>query len=355
MSLRKAISMAELGQLPDSVIRFGIRRLLTGRLRREEARYAGGEGEAFERLLHELRASPIAVSTSDANRQHYEVPADFFRQVLGARMKYSSCLWPRKETTLDESEKEMLALTCERAALRDGMRILELGCGWGSLTLWMAEHYPSSRITAVSNSASQRRFIEECCRERGLDNVVVLTVDMNDFDPGAAFDRVVSVEMFEHMRNVGELMRRIRGWLAPEGRLFVHIFCHRKFTYLFRTEDDADWMGRYFFTGGMMPSEDLLVRVQDSLKLDESWRVNGVHYARTLLAWLARMDARRETVLPVMAQVYGAEDALRWFGRWRLFFLSCAELFAWNHGKDWFVAHYRFRIQDSGADFPLPA
>jgi cyclopropane-fatty-acyl-phospholipid synthase len=234
----------------------------------------------------------------------------------------------------------MLALTCERAQLADGQQVLELGCGWGSLTLWMAAHYPQSRITAVSNSASQRRHILERARTRGLGNVQVLTADMAHFRPPDRYDRVVSVEMFEHMRNWPELLRRIRSWMQPGARALVHVFCHRTHSYLFETGGRTDWMGRYFFTGGMMPAESLMLHCQDDLRVRHHWRVNGRHYARTLRAWLENMDARRPALLPVLAQAYGETDARRWFGRWRLFMMACEELFAWRGGTEWYVAQY---------------
>jgi cyclopropane-fatty-acyl-phospholipid synthase len=284
-----------------------------------------------------LRDGPVAPVPEKANEQHYEVPAEFFLGALGRHLKYSSAYWPVGVESLDEAEATMLALTCERADLQDGQEILELGCGWGSLTLWMAEHYPNARITAVSNSASQREFI----LGRAPGNVEVITADMNEFDVDRKFDRVVSVEMFEHMRNYDELFRRVARWLKEDGKLFVHVFCHKEHAYPFETEGDDNWMGRYFFTGGQMPSFDLFRSVQDSLALEEAWEVNGTHYGKTSEAWLENLDARRDAVLPVLERTYGRKEAARWFHRWRLFFLACAELFAFRSGKEWVVSHAR--------------
>lgn len=335
---KTAIELMERRLVPDWLTRIGIRRLLAERLRSEEQRIGDKE-----QLIRELRHSPIALHTRQANEQHYELPPDFFQQVLGRHLKYSGCYWPDEMTTLDEAEAAMLALTCERAQLADGQEILELGCGWGSLSLWMAEHYPRSRIVAVSNSRDQRLYIEEQCRRGGIDNVQVLTADMNDFYTDRRFDRVVSVEMFEHMRNYRELLSRINAWLRPGGVLFVHIFSHRRFAYPFETTGDDNWMGRYFFTGGIMPSHDLLFHFQEDLSLDAHWRIDGRHYQRTAEAWLARQDRRRDEILALFRRVYETRQAERWFQRWRVFFMACAELFGYREGEEWGISHYRFR------------
>ena len=333
------------GMLPDAVIRLGIRRLLRERLRTLPI----DAGEATERykqaFFDGVADAPIAVQTRRANEQHYEVPTRYFQAVLGPHLKYSSGLWePGHAADLVEglaaSEAAMLGLTCERAGLADGQDILELGCGWGSLTLWMAAHYPGSRILAVSNSQTQRAHIESEARARGLTNLEVRTCDMNDFTTDRRFDRVVSVEMMEHMRNHRALLGRITGWLKPEGRIFVHIFTHRQVPYLFEAVDDNDWMGRYFFAGGMMPPADLFAQFPDTVRVAAQWTVDGTHYAKTCEAWLQHQDRQRAALMPVFAEAYGAHQAVRWWNYWRVFYLACAELFAFRGGREWFVSHY---------------
>ena len=329
--------------LPDAAIRIGIRNLLGKKLREETHENAIVRSEALSAFIDELKRSPIAIKTADANEQHYEVPTEFFRLVLGPRMKYSSGYWPSESTTFAESEEVMLALTCERAALTDGLDILELGCGWGSLTLWMAEKYPASRITGVSNSATQKLHIEAEATRRGLSNIRIVTADMNVFEAGdSAFDRVVSVEMFEHMKNYQLLMAKVARWLRPGGKLFVHIFTHREFAYHFEGKDPSDWITRYFFEGGTMPSDDLLLYFQDDLAIEKHWRVSGTHYQRTSEAWLENMDAHEPTITPILERVYGKEQTDKWRAYWRVFFMSCAELWGFRGGNEWLVSHYRF-------------
>ncbi|MCC5793417.1 MAG: class I SAM-dependent methyltransferase [Chromatiales bacterium] len=324
-------------------MRAGMRRLMARRLTDEQA---GGPEAVFGRFMariDELRQSPVAIDTDKANEQHYEVPAGFFRQVLGPQLKYSCCYYGPEDRDLEAAEVRMLDMTCERAGLADGQRILELGCGWGSLTLWMASHYPGTEITAVSNSNSQREYILAQARMRGLGNVRVITADVNEFAIAEQFDRVVSVEMFEHMRNYATLLERIAGWLVPGGKLFVHIFCHRSLMYPFTVADESDWMSRWFFTGGLMPAESTLLYFQERLRIESQWRICGTHYQRTAEDWLARMDARRDPVMQELAAAYGADEARLWFNRWRMFFMAVAELFGYAGGGEWFVAHYRFR------------
>ena len=333
--------LAEAGAFPDPAVRFVIRRLLEGRLRQS---VWGDQSlrEAEERaLLASLERGPIAISVDAANEQHYEVPASFFEQVLGPRLKYSSCHWDSRTPDLGAAEEAMLTLTAARAGVEDGMRILDLGCGWGSFTLWAAERFPNAQLLGVSNSRLQRELILARAAERGLSNVRVETADINAFDPAERFDRVVSVEMMEHVRNHRALFERIAGWLAPGGAVFSHVFCHRERAYAYEVEGESDWMAKHFFTGGMMPSESLFGRYQDHLALRAQWRVGGEHYAHTCNAWLERLDSKRDTILPILSEVYG-QDATRWFQRWRLFFMACAELFAYRGGNEWFVSHYRW-------------
>jgi cyclopropane-fatty-acyl-phospholipid synthase len=341
--MKLLIDLADRAILPDPLIRLGIRRLDRIRLQQESRRYGVEPGKALSEFVTAMRHSPVALSTDMANQQHYELPAAFFENVLGNHLKYSSALWNDGVTDLDRAETDMLALTAGRAGLRDGMDILELGCGWGSLTLWNARHYPNSKITAVSNSASQRQFIERRCREHGIDNVQVITADMNQFSTDRRFDRIVSVEMFEHMRNWETLLSRINTWLAADGRLFVHIFTHRQYAYPFETDGGGNWMGRYFFTGGMMPSDDLIFNFNRELVVERHWRLNGRHYQKTADAWLANMDDRRETIMPILAGVYGQDQAALWFQRWRIFFMACSELWGYAGGEEWMVSHYRLK------------
>ncbi len=330
------IALAEHGLVPTPLVRRAIRDLCAQRLR--EARATGG----LERFLAQVAGARIAELPHFANAQHYEVPSDFFALVLGRHLKYSSALWPEGVCTLDDAEESMLALTCERAQLEDGHDILELGCGWGSLSLYMARRYPGSRITAVSNSATQRAFLES----RGVPNLEVRTADMNEFDPGRTFDRIVSVEMFEHMRDWRRLLERVASWLREDGRFFVHVFCHASHPYTFERAGDDNWMGRHFFSGGIMPSHGLLARVAPgSLTLESAWWLDGTHYQRTAAAWRENLEARRDSALAVLRRHYGPGASI-WYQCWRLFFLACEELFGYEDGREWGVGHYRLRRSD---------
>ena len=334
------LGLAERRLLPDAVVRAGIRRLCATRLRTPKT--LGDEAEVFQSCIADLRQSAIAQDTDAANRQHYELPPEFFLKCLGPRLKYSACYYPTGRETLAEAEEAMLALYADRAELGDGQEILELGCGWGSLTLWMAQQYPHARVTAVSNSRPQRQFIEARCRELGIDNVRVITCDINHLQlPGEQYDRCVSIEMFEHMRNYEVLMTRIASWLRPAGKLFVHIFCHRTLMYPFETHGEDNWMGRHFFTGGIMPAADTLLWFQRDLALEQRWLLDGRHYMRTAEDWLRNQDAHRAELMPLLEGVYG-EAAPWWFQRWRMFWMACAELFGYRGGNEWIVGHYRF-------------
>lgn len=291
-------------------------------------------------FIDKLKQSPIALVPEKANQQHYEVPAEFFNIALGKHKKYSSCIWKDNCLSLDQAEAEMLELSCERAELSNGVKILELGCGWGSLSLWMAEKYPNSEITSVSNSHSQKIFIDTEAQKRGLKNLTVITSDMNDFTSHQLYDRVVSIEMFEHMRNWPILLEKISSWLNPGGKLFIHIFCHKDTPYIFETEGAQNWMGRYFFSGGMMPAASTLLYMQDHFKVSRHWNVSGLHYQKTAKGWRDNLESHRAAAFSILREVYGEGNERLWYNRWRLFFMACEELFGFKNGNEWFVSHY---------------
>jgi cyclopropane-fatty-acyl-phospholipid synthase len=325
--------------IPDWLLRAAIRKILRNRLS-ELRGDVSKQQDRMRELLKGFRQGPIAVNTDNANEQHYEVPTEFFKLFLGRRMKYSACYWPQGVDRLDDSEEASLRQYCERAGVADGMDILELGCGWGSLSLWLAEHYPNSRILAVSNSRTQREYIQGQAQLRGFTNLAVQTANINDFVTDRRFDRVMSIEMFEHMRNYDCLMEKVASFLRRGGQLFVQIFAGSRFAFTMNT--DINWMARYFFAGGTIPSVDLLLHFQRDLDIVDQWRLNGTHYSRTLEAWLQRYDARRDEAMPILRRVYGEKDAPRWWVRWRLFFITCSEWMCFNGGREFVIAHYLF-------------
>lgn len=339
--LNYAIKLVEKGLIPDGLVRMGIRQVIRKRLEDEKVVDFEFTQDNVNRWIEMLRKSPIAIRTESANEQHYEVPAKFFELVLGDYLKYSCSYFPQGVEDLDEAEKKMLDLTCQRAQIQNGHSILELGCGWGSLTLWIAEKYPGSMITAVSNSNSQREFILERAKNKNLSNVEVITSDMNDFVIDRQFDRVVSIEMLEHMRNYERLFEKISSWLKKDGKFFTHVFSHKQLSYPYEAEGDDDWMAQHFFTGGQMPSHHLFLYFQKHIVLDNHWVVSGQHYQKTSEAWLKKMDRNRDQIIDLFKETYG-KDYLIWFHRWRVFFMACAELFGFTRGQEWIVSHFLF-------------
>lgn len=339
------IKAMEKGQIPDTAIRFGIRKLCKQRLAELHTPSLAEKQQKAENYRHGLISSPLAVHTKDANEQHYELPPEFFLHVLGKNLKYSSCFYDKDTNTLSDAEDLALKISCDRAQIKDGMRILELGCGWGSLTLFMAKNFPNSKIVAISNSAPQKAFIDAQAAKRGLKNVMVLTRDISQLESLAvefeSFDRVMSIEMFEHFKNYEKLLAKISDVLSPEGKLFVHIFTHKEYSYPFEVEGEDNWMGKYFFTGGQMPSHNLLYSFQKNLYLETSWAWDGVHYQKTSEDWLKNMDQNAEVIMDLFKKTYGNESK-EWFNRWRVFFMSCAELFGYDKGQEWGVSHYLF-------------
>lgn len=336
-------SLLEKNRIPDALIRIGIRSLLKQRLKDERKENAEAQQAHLMSLIEELKATPgIAINTQEANEQHYEVPTEFYTYCLGKHLKYSSGYWNPGVTDIDTSEKDMLELTCQRAELRDGQQVLELGCGWGSLSLFMAAKYPGSTFTVLSNSRTQKLHIDEQAKLRGISNLTVITNNINEFKLNQTFDRVVSVEMFEHMRNYQTLMKLVADMLKPDGKLFVHIFTHKEVAYKFEVVDETDWMSKYFFTGGIMPSDDLLLYFNEQLCIEKHWHVSGIHYSKTSEAWLSNMDRHKAEIMPLFEKTYGKEQAVKWWVYWRLFYMACAELWGYNNGEEWIVSHYLF-------------
>ena len=343
MSLtNKSLQFAEKGLIPDAMLRAGIRKLIKTRLDEIAANDCETGNKMLTDFIVDMNQSTIAPMPELANAQHYEVPATFFDYCLGENRKYSSCFWLDNTKNLDEAEMLALLQTCEHADLRDGQAILELGCGWGSLSLWMASHYPKSQITAVSNSHSQREYILNAAKRRGITNLTIITADMNNFDTPSTYDRIVSVEMFEHMRNYKVLYGKVASWLKPKGKFFKHIFVHRNTPYAFEAQNDDDWMSQHFFSGGIMPSDDLPLYFQDDLKFINRWRWDGTHYEKTANAWLENMDMNAEAITLVLGETYGEQHITMWRNRWRMFYMACAELFGYNNGQEWWISHYLF-------------
>lgn len=330
-------SLLEKDRIPDFLIRIGIRRLLKQRLRDEAV-----QKQYLHGLIEELKNSPIAIETKAANEQHYEVPTQFYQYCLGKHLKYSSGFWKDGVTDIDTSERDMLELTCERAQLQNGQDVLELGCGWGSLSLFMSAKFPKSNFTVVSNSRTQKIYIDGQAKLRGINNLTVITSDINQFTTDKKFDRVVSVEMFEHLRNYKLLFNRIASWMKDDAKMFVHIFTHKEYAYKFEVKDETDWMSKYFFTGGIMPSNDLFSHFNDDLKIVDQWIVNGMHYSKTSEAWLRNMDKHKADIIPLFEKTYGKENATKWWVYWRIFYMACAELWGFGEGKEWMVVHYLF-------------
>ena len=334
--------LVEQNKVPDFLLRAGIRKLLQQRLNDENKGNVEDQQAHLMSLIDFLKSSPIAVNTADANEQHYEVPTPFYQYCLGKNLKYSSGYWNPGVVDLDTAENDMLEITCTRADLQNGQQVLELGCGWGSLSLYMAAKYPGSTFTVVSNSRTQKMHIDEQAKLRNIKNLTVLTADMNTFSIDEKFDRVVSVEMFEHMRNYQLLLKKVSSFLKPDGKLWIHIFTHKEYAYLFEVKDETDWMSKYFFTGGIMPSDDLMLYFNDDLAVEKHWHVNGTHYGKTAEAWLTNMDSHKAEIMPLFEQTYGKEQAVKWWVYWRLFYMACAELWNFNNGNEWIVSHYLF-------------
>ena len=340
--INTSLALAEKGIMPDNFIRGGIRRLVKARLDEISANNCEAGSKIFADFVTAMNQSKIAEVPELANAQHYEIPAEFFFHCLGVNRKYSSCFWMPDTKDLDEAEILALQQSCEHADIKDGQQILELGCGWGSLSLWMATHYPNAQITGVSNSNSQREYIMQLAKSLGVTNLTIITADMNQFEAPSSYDRIVSVEMFEHMRNWQVLYGKVASWLKPNGKFFKHIFVHRNTPYLFEVQGNDDWMSQYFFSGGMMPSDDLPTHFQDDLKLTNRWRWDGTHYEKTANAWLANMDDNADLITPILTNTYGVKESEMWRNRWRMFYMACAELFGYNNGQEWWVGHYLF-------------
>lgn len=327
--------------VPDPLIRSGVRQITQRRIRRVNKMNVSKKEEYLMNFIRERSQGPIAINTSDANEQHYEMPSRFFDLVLGEHKKYSCAYWADGDS-LDDAEERMLDLVCERAGLKNGQKILELGCGWGAFCIFAALRYPSSQITAVSNSNNQRLYIEEIIQQKDIQNLQVITCDINDLEITEKFDRIVSIEMFEHMRNYQSLFKKVANFLNHDGKLFVHVFCHKQLPFTYEVKNNLDWMAKYFFSGGTMPSRDLFHFFNYDLRISHQWAINGKHYSKTLEAWLAKMDGQKEAIMPILEERDGPGEAIKWWAYWRIFFIACSEFFAINKGNEYFVAHYLF-------------
>ncbi|NCG13340.1 MAG: methyltransferase domain-containing protein [Planctomycetia bacterium] len=334
------IELAEKGVFPDPLIRWGVKNLVKERLLEAQHEATGNHFNSLGRFVDSMREASIAEVPELANEQHYEVPEVFFGEVLGKHRKYSSCYYENSNTPLDEAETAMLTLSCQRAQIENGMSILELGCGWGSLSLWMAEQYPDSSVLSVSNSSSQKAYIDSQAESRGLKNLTVITCDMNDFEPEGQFDRIISIEMFEHMKNWELLIGKLENVMTENAKLFLHVFSHRIYAYHFLKENDDEWMAQHFFSGGMMPSHHIFDRLDVPLSLESSWFVNGTHYQRTSDHWLEHMNTRKAEIMPILQSTYGSRLAKVWFQRWKIFFIACSELFGYQNCQQWGVSHF---------------
>ena len=337
------------GWIPDFLIRFGVKILLRNKIKNQKIPNIEKRQSKKVEFVNNLKNQPIAIKTSEANEQHYELPPSFFEEILGDRLKYSCGYWdeflPPSDCAnkLNQSEEAMLELTCSRADIKNGQKILDLGCGWGSLSIYMAENYPESKITALSNSSTQIEYINSIAKEKELDNLKAVIADINTYKSNNTFDRIISIEMFEHMRNYEALMSKLSKLLRNKGKLFIHIFSHHTYPFAYVNKSSSDWMARYFFAGGTMPSQDLLHYFLEDFHLENQWAVSGKHYKQTLEAWLYKMDNKKETIWPIFLEVYGKKEAKKWWNYWRTFFLSCAEFFGMNEGNEWFISHYLFQ------------
>jgi len=333
----------EQNKLPDFILRIGMRILLKHRLNEETVEDAEVQQHRLNDFLEELKNSPIALANEDARRQHYKLPPEFYQYCFGKRLKSSAGYWRPGVTDLDTAEEDMLELTCQRADLQNGQDILELGCGWGSMSLFISAKYPESRITVVSDSAIQKAFIDQTAKDRNISNLTVITADMNTFQILQQFDRVVSIGMFEYMRNYKMLLKKVNGFLKDNGKLFVHMFSHHTLAYKLEVKDGTDWMNNYFFGAGMVPSNHLLSYFNDDLAIDRHWVVNGMNYSRTAEAWLSNMDSHEKEIMTMFEKIYGEDQALKWWVYWRLSFIACAEMFGYRSGNEWMVCHYLFK------------